>query len=476
MTSLAQHPEPKARDNRLTDVDAVELTWDDNGNLLDDGVYEYAYDHANRLISASQGEDTHTFCYNGLGDRLGQAINQAGTSYKLDLAGALSQVLIAGSDSYLYGVGRIGEEQVAGWQYHLPDALSSVRQLVDDTSAVTLARSYEPFGDTATIAGTGMTPFQFTGEQSDLIGLLFLRARYLDPATGRLITRDTAELEVTPPCGFHGWIYVRNNPLRFTDPSGVTSIVPLANFAVSDDKAPTWEARERQTIFAAAWNVARAYAFAFNKEMYRTYTSGCGSAFLSAIHPFPGKLSPYSAFLALHGGPITFRRMSEKVEGYWAKTWSSREVRVYANASADDVTLNQRFIVHELGHAFENALLGTLGARMGRENLPAALWDRSLPGEHYGGFAGGFLDWQWSRGEGGYNDGGTPDNPEDDIDGRGEIFADMFIGWVFHQWESSSVPGVWTTTGNLRAAYMEDNMQRWIADAIAVRRGRGFDQ
>ena len=36
--------------NRLTSVNGVVYTWDNNGNLLNDGLRTYSYDHANRLV------------------------------------------------------------------------------------------------------------------------------------------------------------------------------------------------------------------------------------------------------------------------------------------------------------------------------------------------------------------------------------------------------------------------------------------
>jgi YD repeat-containing protein len=66
--------------NRLTDVNGVLYAWDNNGNLLNDGVNTYAYDSANRLTSIT-GATTASFAYNGLGDRL----SQNGVNYTLDL-------------------------------------------------------------------------------------------------------------------------------------------------------------------------------------------------------------------------------------------------------------------------------------------------------------------------------------------------------------------------------------------------------
>jgi len=92
-------------------------------------------------------------------------------------------VLSDGTNTYLYGNGRIGELQPGGWAYHLGDALGSVRQLVDAGGEVRLARSYEPYGSTSSSAGTGATVWQFTGEARDAsTDLTFLRARYLSHA------------------------------------------------------------------------------------------------------------------------------------------------------------------------------------------------------------------------------------------------------------------------------------------------------
>ena len=46
-------------------------------------------------------------------------VNGVPTNYTVDLVGGLTQVLTDGTNSYLYGLGRLGEEQPGGWQYHL---------------------------------------------------------------------------------------------------------------------------------------------------------------------------------------------------------------------------------------------------------------------------------------------------------------------------------------------------------------------
>ena len=79
-----------------------------------------------------------------------------------------------------------------------------------------------------------------------------------------------------------------------------------------------------------------------------------------------------------------------------------------------------------------------LGAEHIRRNLPADLANRD-------GFAGPAYGWQQSKCK---------------IDCNGEIFADMFIGWAYGQWEMDV--GILTNAANLKANYMTTNMSTWI--------------
>ncbi len=200
--------------NRLTSVDSVTYTWDNNGNLLDDGVNTYAYDSANRLTAISGGQ-TATFAYNGLGDRL----SQNGVNYTLDLNSGLTQVLSDGTNQYLYGVGRIAQVNT-GTDYFMTDALGSVRQLTNEQGEITLAKSYQPYGETLASVGNGASPFAFTGEQTDPSGMVYLRSRYYMPNDGRFLTRDTWMGDYKSPLSLNRWMYVEGNPINYVDPTG----------------------------------------------------------------------------------------------------------------------------------------------------------------------------------------------------------------------------------------------------------------
>jgi RHS repeat-associated protein len=210
----------------MTSVGSMTYTWDANGNLLSDGVNTYTYDASNRLKTVSGTGYAASYTYNGQNDRLSQTVNSQTTTYTLDLHARLTQVLSDGENTYLYGRGRIGEEQPGGFMLHLGDALGSVRQVVDGMGEVTLAKDYEPYGEVLSAEGGGSTSYAFTGEMQDSSGLVFLRARYFQPSTGRFQTQDTWSGDYYQPMSFNAWLYGYNNPVIRVDPSGYYPWIP----------------------------------------------------------------------------------------------------------------------------------------------------------------------------------------------------------------------------------------------------------
>ncbi len=204
--------------NRLTTAGGQTYTFDANGNLLSDGANSYVYDSANRLTSVN---GTTTYAYNGVGDRLSQTVNGIPTNYTLDLNAGLTQVLDNGTNTYTYGLGRISQQNGSTPEYFLGDALGSVRQMTNQAGTVTFLQNYDPYGVVTTTSGTSQTDYGFTGESyGDSTQLLYLRARYYNPADGRFQSRDTWAGNVDRPMTMNRWNYTDGNPVNRTDPSG----------------------------------------------------------------------------------------------------------------------------------------------------------------------------------------------------------------------------------------------------------------
>lgn len=115
----------------------------------------------------------------------------------------------------------------------LTDALGSVLALTDSAGMVQTSYTYEPFGNTAVSGATNGNPHQYTGRENDGTGVYYYRARYYNPQLQRFISSDPIGLEG----GLNTYTYVLNNPLRFTDPSGLV-VCPPDSFIVDDPRSP----------------------------------------------------------------------------------------------------------------------------------------------------------------------------------------------------------------------------------------------
>ncbi len=147
-----------------------------------------------------------------------EIVNGQTTAFAMDLNTGLTQVLSDGTNTYIYGNGRIAQVN-AGTEYFLGDALGSVRQLTNNSGAVTYASVYDPYGVTTQTSGASQTAYGFTNEYTSQ-GLVYLRARYYAPGMGRFLTRDMWGGNPNVPISYNRWAYTYSNPVNLADPSG----------------------------------------------------------------------------------------------------------------------------------------------------------------------------------------------------------------------------------------------------------------
>jgi len=147
---------------------------------------------------------------------MGHTVSGNTINYTSDIAAGLPVVLQNGTNTYVYGLDLISATDSGGAQtYFLYDGLGSTTALADGAGNTAATYSYDVFGAIRSQTGSSSNYWQFTGEQRDSdSSLYYLRARYYDPTTGRLLSQD-------PMRAGHAYAYVSNNPANFVDPSGM---------------------------------------------------------------------------------------------------------------------------------------------------------------------------------------------------------------------------------------------------------------
>jgi RHS repeat-associated protein len=212
-------------------------TYDSNGNTLTSGGKTFNYDFANRLKSVTAAAGTVTMVYDGDGNRVAKTMSGVTTPYLVDDRNPTGypqvvEELVGGSvqRTYTYGKSRIAQNQLISgiWtpSFYGYDGLGSVRLLTDATGVVTDTYDYDAWGNVVNTTGTTPNLYLYRGEQYDPdLGLYYLRARYVNPLTGRFLTRDPAQGTVQIPQTLHKYLYVAANPVRFIDPTGQGAVI-----------------------------------------------------------------------------------------------------------------------------------------------------------------------------------------------------------------------------------------------------------
>jgi RHS repeat-associated protein len=131
----------------------------------------------------------------------------------------------------------------------------SLRLLTDAAGAVTGRYTYDAFGNLLSSSGATANNYLYQSEQFDAgTGLVYLRARYYNPALGRFTARDPFDGFPASPASEHKYFYAAQDPVNGRDPTGLYDLgEEVEAEAVSDilDTLPT-----AQTLPAAVESTA----------------------------------------------------------------------------------------------------------------------------------------------------------------------------------------------------------------------------
>jgi RHS repeat-associated protein len=230
-----------------------------------------SYDSENRLTARTGVSGSNvTLVYDGDGNRVQEIANGQIKSYLVDDRNptGYAQVveeIVNGSvnHTYTYGLDLISQDQLNpatnswGATFYGYDGHGNVRFLTDESGQVIDTYIYDAFGTLITATGSTTNRYLYTGEQFDPnLGLYNLRARLMNPLTGRFWTQDGYEGDSEDPISLHKYLYSNTDPTNNSDPSGHFSLseVNVANFISS-----TLRTMATGAIYGAGFGAADAY-------------------------------------------------------------------------------------------------------------------------------------------------------------------------------------------------------------------------
>ncbi|WP_194917795.1 RHS repeat protein [Catenulispora rubra] len=222
---------PSATTGCPTGSTITAYTYDADGNQTAAGTTASTYNAADQMSGATSGGTAYAFTYDAAGNRVTTATGGTTTRTQTwDPNNPLPQLATTtGTGATLIGdyhydpLGTIASERTAaGAFYDTHDYLGSVTDLLSSTGVDQYTDTYDAFGTQTvnTLTSTApVQPFGYTGTLTDptLAGKIDMRARTMDPSTGRFASRDPHSPTTGGPY-VSAYAYAVDAPTYLTDP------------------------------------------------------------------------------------------------------------------------------------------------------------------------------------------------------------------------------------------------------------------
>jgi hypothetical protein len=279
----------------------------------------------------------------------------------------------------------------------------------------------------------------------------------------RFTQPDTIVPNPTDAKAFDRYAYVNNNPVMYSDPSGHEVCYDTGReIGTEISQADCWAYADQGLIGSSQlYSLQGDHEYSWNEQLIIAQTvmavgGTLANAWNEQTQNQSEKWTPIEAFLNVFGGKLIVNWTGDDCGDVncWGEITGQRTLTIYGG---ENPTINEKWIVHELGHMFDGAAdyqprdtLGNGSSYISLRNCEAALCtnEESNANNHWG-FAGPAFGWQQSRQDYVYED-----------------FADMFLGWVFGEFGANR-------EGERRRDWLETHMLNLI-DTAYRRHGAGY--
>ncbi len=220
--SITWNPGYNSTNNQYT---LAGTSYDSNGNLKADTFHNYEWNEFSRMKSVDR---SGTNCANGgeclIYDAFGKLVEVDSGSTKTEIwYTQLGKMAYMNGSSYTYSYwptpgGGTLLHQPGNYYFQHKDWLGNARISSNLGTAIIDDRAFAPYGEMYDNFGsTNANELIFTGDTQDVVAGIYNtpNREYHGPAQGRWISPDPAG------AGWNPYAYVSNNPLSFTDPSGL---------------------------------------------------------------------------------------------------------------------------------------------------------------------------------------------------------------------------------------------------------------
>lgn len=230
--------------DKLTALNGVNITYDEIGNPLSDGTWQYKWAQGRQIRGMQKSGEEVAFAYNADGLRVQKTATSTGTT-KYIMHGRNLVHLIRGDENLHFFYDAQNKPAIAiynGTAYaYLYNQQDDVVGMVDSEGQLVVKYQYDAWGQPISTGGAlaetlgALNPFRYRGYIYDEeTGLYYLRSRYYNPKLSRFINADDVEAlgadgDIN---GYQLFNYCMNDPVNRRDEAGSWSLPNWAKVAI----------------------------------------------------------------------------------------------------------------------------------------------------------------------------------------------------------------------------------------------------